>query len=217
MKKSMSTCIVVTVEQKEYKKHITGIHKIMEYIILDFGGCKKCGMCCLDDAPSLYPHEIRKLSQHVKMNPEEFKQVYTKEAGPPERPGTRKMTIPCPFLKDNKCSIYSIRPEICISYPFVLTKILPSSYHIIFTAKQECDLAQQIIAAYSYFCKQTGRKGYIDLNIHTKEYKGQRKQQGLKPLKHGDRCVSIEPHTLTLFLGEIIKALENKSKILKFV
>ena len=55
--------------------------------------------------------------------------------------------------------------------------------------------------------------GYIDLNVHTKEYKEQRKQQGLKPLKHGDRCVSIKPDNLPLFLKEVINALENKSKI----
>ena len=66
------------------------------------------------------------------------------------------------------------------------------------------------MAAYTYFCKHTGKRGYIDLNIHTKEYEKQRKQQGLKPLKHGDRCVSIVPDILTLFLSEVIKALENK-------
>jgi len=120
------------------------------------------------------------------------------------------MTAPCPFLKDNKCSIYSVRPEVCTTYPFALTKISPSAYHIIFTAKQECDLAQQIMAAYTHFCKHTGKRGYVDLNIHTKEYKEQRKQQGLKPLKHGDRCVSIVPDILTLFLSEVIKALKNK-------
>ena len=113
-------------------------------------------MCCLDDAPSLYPYEIRKLSQHIKMNPEEFKRRYTKESTPPEPPETRKMTTPCPFLTDNKCSVYSVRPEICITYPFVLSKSSPSSYHIMFTAKHECELAQQIMAAYADFCKHTG-------------------------------------------------------------
>lgn len=76
--------------------------------------CKKCGWCCKAQNAMLTPDDIRRLCVQFKCNYEEFYERYL----------DKKMKIPylkspCPFLDNNKCSIYHLRPKVCKAYPFI--------------------------------------------------------------------------------------------------
>jgi len=76
--------------------------------------CSQCGYCCKNYKISMVLDDIEKLSKKINPAPyiepdkgREYRYVFK--------------DIPCKFLqKDNKCSIYDVRPQSCKNYPFVI-------------------------------------------------------------------------------------------------
>lgn len=68
--------------------------------------CKDCGGYCCENIPiQIFKHEaeyMRTIKPEIKFK--DFQEFFYLEA-------------PCPFFKDNQCSIYEKRPMICRSYP----------------------------------------------------------------------------------------------------
>lgn len=68
--------------------------------------CKRCGQCCrrliIDEVIELDIVREPRIKEHV----EEFR----------DEPGRYLLKTPCPFLVDNKCSIYPTRPNICVAF-----------------------------------------------------------------------------------------------------
>lgn len=78
--------------------------------------CLHCANCCKTIPPLLENEDVRRIAQHLNMKVSDFRKKYMTldEDGDPVLNKT-----PCYFLgKDNKCSIYSIRPKACAEYPF---------------------------------------------------------------------------------------------------
>ncbi len=77
--------------------------------------CRQCANCCLESVPIVSESDIPKIAAKLKISNEQFKQDYLVEDEDGE--GYRFNREPCPFLDGKKCSIYSIRPKGCGSYP----------------------------------------------------------------------------------------------------
>ena len=77
--------------------------------------CKACANCCKEITPVLDAEDIEKLSEGSGRSNVEFKEEYLTEDE--ESNGFKFKTKPCPFLKDNLCSLYAYRPKDCRSYP----------------------------------------------------------------------------------------------------
>ena len=89
--------------------------------------CLTCGNCCKSMTPTFTPADIKRISTHFHMTPSEFKDkwlMYEKRDG-----DWQNKKQPCQFLnlKDNKCSIYAIRPADCAGFPH-LTKRKATDY-----------------------------------------------------------------------------------------
>jgi len=67
----------------------------------------------------LSEEEVDRLARRLTMPREQFIETYLQrsEAGC-ETPWTTR-TSPCPFLKDNLCSVYEDRPADCSGYPYL--------------------------------------------------------------------------------------------------
>jgi Fe-S-cluster containining protein len=85
--------------------------------------CNRCGLCCGDTQEKtrhilLLETEAKKISAETSLPIQDF----SKETmGTPY--GYEMKKTPegkCVFLKDNQCSIYALRPRICMFYPFEL-------------------------------------------------------------------------------------------------
>jgi Fe-S-cluster containining protein len=119
--------------------------------------CTKCGLCC-GDTPER-PRHILLLEEEAKTitaATDLSKEYFAKEIKDnlPYR-WEMKKTIEgkCFFLKDNHCSIYLIRPLICMFYPFEL-KFYQDQEKYIFNFTSECPaIGKGDILKKGYFLK----------------------------------------------------------------
>lgn len=93
--------------------------------------CLSCANCCKTMTPTFTPSDIRRISAHFNMTEDAFKKKWLKQ----ERGGNRdwlNTQQPCQFLnlKDNKCSIYEIRPVDCAGFPHLPKKKMVDYIHV---------------------------------------------------------------------------------------
>ena len=81
--------------------------------------CTACGNCCKKMQPILKKKDIDKLSVSLNIMPDKF---ITKYVNKDEDGKSIINQLPCPFLKDNKCTQYDSRPVDCASYPHLHKK-----------------------------------------------------------------------------------------------
>jgi uncharacterized protein len=77
--------------------------------------CRTCANCCKTRHPLFSRAEVQRIAEYLGMTIQELRTRYLgydRDAG---RAITRK--LPCPFLKDNLCTIYEVRPAVCAGYP----------------------------------------------------------------------------------------------------
>ncbi len=76
--------------------------------------CKECSNCCRETRPVLNSLDIERLAKELNISAVQFKEQYLSEC---EEGGFWFKITPCPFLRDNRCTQYSFRPEVCKSFP----------------------------------------------------------------------------------------------------
>lgn len=77
--------------------------------------CLSCGNCCKVLKPYFDAEDIERIAAHHNMDFVDFASTYLEINNYGEY---RMATKPCAFLgKDNRCSIYHIRPKNCQTYP----------------------------------------------------------------------------------------------------
>lgn len=83
-------------------------------------------VCCQDVDLDLYPYDIIRLKQNLKIDSETFVREHTemKQGGNPFFPTLRLRLVAfgkekraCPFLVESGCSVYKDRPTACRTYP----------------------------------------------------------------------------------------------------
>lgn len=92
--------------------------------------CLSCGNCCKKMTPTFTVQDIKRISAHFEMTPAAFKDkwlVFDKSDG-----DWQNKKQPCQFLnlKDNKCSIYAIRPADCAGFPHLTKRKATDYLHI---------------------------------------------------------------------------------------
>ncbi len=78
--------------------------------------CTQCANCCMKIRPIVTRDDIRSVSKHLQLPEEKFISRYLELNEVQEY---LMAEIPCPFLKDKRCSMYEVRPEDCRSYPHI--------------------------------------------------------------------------------------------------
>jgi Fe-S-cluster containining protein len=78
--------------------------------------CLACANCCKTMTPTFTDKDIKRISAHLEMTEEAFRKKWLKKDRSGDWVNTRQ---PCQFLnlKDNKCSIYEVRPTDCSGFP----------------------------------------------------------------------------------------------------
>ncbi len=81
--------------------------------------CTQCANCCREVHPTFSEEELDRLARRLAMTRQQFIEAYLERSEPlDDNPWTTR-TTPCPFLKDNRCSVYEDRPADCSGYPYL--------------------------------------------------------------------------------------------------
>ena len=101
-----------------------GLHKLVDQVDKEVWAeteCLSCGNCCKTMTPTFSVKDIKRISAHFNQTPDEFSKQWLKKDSNKD---LVNKTQPCQFLnlKDNKCSIYAIRPVDCSGFPHLSKK-----------------------------------------------------------------------------------------------
>ena len=82
--------------------------------------CTTCANCCREVKPGFSDEEVDRVARRLGMERQQFIDTYL-EPSSQEDIGKlwRTRVTPCPFLKDNLCSVYEDRPAECSGYPYL--------------------------------------------------------------------------------------------------
>jgi uncharacterized protein len=81
--------------------------------------CTKCANCCREVKPGFSEEEVDRLARRLAMTREQFIEKYLQRSKPLSEAPWTTQTTPCPFLKDNLCTVYEDRPADCSGYPYL--------------------------------------------------------------------------------------------------
>ena len=94
------------------------VHELCDFYYSNID-CTKCGNCCTVMKRLILKKDLKSLSLVTNITMDEFKTEYLQI----DEDGDMSFNkLPCPFLKDLKCSVYDCRPNDCRSYPHLRKK-----------------------------------------------------------------------------------------------
>lgn len=96
---------------------------VLEKEVWEETDCLSCANCCKTMTPTFTQQDMKRISAHLNMTLEAFQMKWLKKEKGGDRDWLNK-TEPCQFLnkKDNKCSIYEVRPADCAGFPHLPRK-----------------------------------------------------------------------------------------------
>jgi uncharacterized protein len=77
--------------------------------------CTTCANCCREVRPTFSEEEVSRLAICLGGSQQQFTDDYLQPTEDETNPWETR-TTPCPFLKDNRCSVYEDRPADCRGY-----------------------------------------------------------------------------------------------------
>jgi hypothetical protein len=78
--------------------------------------CRRCGKCCRNSKPiGVQDREVWQIARFLKVPSVVAREIYF------ARGSDRQIVMkdPCPFLTDEGCRIYDVRPRTCRNFPFL--------------------------------------------------------------------------------------------------
>ncbi|HWZ42483.1 MAG TPA: YkgJ family cysteine cluster protein [Candidatus Saccharimonadales bacterium] len=81
--------------------------------------CTACANCCREVKPSFSEEEVDRVARRLGMERQQFIDIYLERADALSDNPWQTRTTPCPFLKNNLCSVYEDRPGDCSGYPYL--------------------------------------------------------------------------------------------------
>ena len=81
--------------------------------------CTTCANCCKTVHPTLSDAEVERLARRLGLERQQFVDRYLEPNEPDDDNPWRTRSTPCPFLDDNRCTVYEDRPADCRRYPYL--------------------------------------------------------------------------------------------------
>lgn len=77
--------------------------------------CGTCANCCKEVSPKLSEEDVTRLASCLGISPSELTAAYLRPTEDGDAYCFRQK--PCPFLRNNRCTVYDARPDDCRSFP----------------------------------------------------------------------------------------------------
>jgi len=81
--------------------------------------CTTCANCCREVKPTISQEEVDRVACRLGIERQQFIETYLERSSAGSDKPWQTRSTPCPFLKDNLCSIYEDRPADCSGYPYL--------------------------------------------------------------------------------------------------
>jgi len=81
--------------------------------------CTACANCCKTLQPSFTEEDQQRIAGKLGLSVEQFRQNYLELTTDDGESVWQIRQSPCPFLENNKCTIYDDRPKNCRDYPYL--------------------------------------------------------------------------------------------------
>ena len=107
--------------------------------------CTTCANCCKTMSPTFTVKDIKRISVHLGMQPEAFRERYLyleKKDG-----DWMNKKQPCQFLNlgNNMCTIYEVRPADCAGFPHLTKKKMVDYIHVHKQNVQHCPATYKFV------------------------------------------------------------------------
>jgi len=105
--------------------------------------CLQCANCCKTTSPIFYDRDIDRLAKHLRLKSVDFIEQYLSI----DEDGDHVLkSSPCTFLgKDNRCSVYEVRPKACREYPHTNRKRMHQILDLTFKNTRVCPAVSFIV------------------------------------------------------------------------
>ncbi len=129
-------------KQKKEKELDDSFHSLHDEVFEEMD-CLTCANCCKTTSPMLFPKDIERMANAVKMKPAAFTEKYLKID---EDNDYVFQSAPCPFLDaENYCKIYADRPKACREYPHTNRKNMVQILDLTYKNIKVCPAVYQIV------------------------------------------------------------------------
>jgi hypothetical protein len=125
--------------------------------------CTTCANCCREVKPSFSEDEVKKLAQRLGIERDQFTERYLERTEVISENPWQTRTKPCPFLKDNLCSVYEDRPADCSGYPYLYKPGFLSRSISMLERIATCPIVYEVVESLKestgFWSGQRGRRG----------------------------------------------------------
>jgi Predicted Fe-S-cluster oxidoreductase len=106
--------------------------------------CLSCANCCKTMTPTFTDKDIKRISAHLHMSEAAFRKKWLKKDRQGDWINTQQ---PCQFLnlKDNKCSIYEVRPKDCAGFPHHTRRRMVDYMHVFKQNIEYCPATYRLV------------------------------------------------------------------------
>jgi len=131
--------------EKDPPKGLKGLTLKLEQDVWKEVDCLSCANCCKTMTPTFNRADLKRISAHFGQTVEEFKKKWLHKERKKDGDWIN-IKQPCQFLnlKDNKCSIYEIRPADCAGFPH-LPKKMKDYVHVHKQNIEYCPAAYKLV------------------------------------------------------------------------
>lgn len=106
--------------------------------------CLTCANCCKTMSPTYTTADIKRISAHLEMTPDDFKKKWLRK----DRGGDwLNKTEPCQFLnlENNYCAIYEVRPKDCAGFPHHTKRRMVDYMHVYKQNVEYCPATYKLV------------------------------------------------------------------------
>ena len=94
------------------------VHEITQRVWAGIN-CTECANCCREVHPTFHEDDLVRLGRRLGVEREELIEKYLEPTDQFCDAPWQTRSLPCPFLQQNRCSIYEDRPSDCRGYPYL--------------------------------------------------------------------------------------------------
>ena len=115
--------------EKNPPRGIDSVTPVLEKEVWADIDCLSCANCCKKMTPTFTKQDLKRISAHFGQTPEAFRKQWLVKDRNKDLVNKQQ---PCQFLnlKDNKCSIYAIRPVDCSGFPHLSKRKFKEYAHV---------------------------------------------------------------------------------------